>query len=264
MCGIIRKIDVLWVLLLSVCAVTVCLLAGGTIAYFTDTDAVENAFSVGNVDIVLSEPSFDADQAPAVPNEETAKDPYVANNGSEEAIVFLSVQVPVEEVTMVNDDGTKGDVAVTEIYWLKRNDTPADTFASTFYDTSNGKNWVQLSHTPGEAGGYATYLFGYRKALAPASTPITNENDPAQVATLDQYTERLFDKIQLKNIVEGTSLGGKTIIVQAYGVQAEYIADGSSEKLTESLFPGGVLDTNTVLDADALSKIYSVYASQLG
>ncbi|MDO5323968.1 MAG: TasA family protein, partial [Clostridia bacterium] len=45
-----------------VLAVSVCLVAilaiGGTLAYFTDTDAKTNTFTVGNVDITLTEPNW--------------------------------------------------------------------------------------------------------------------------------------------------------------------------------------------------------------
>lgn len=50
--------------IMAVC-LTVCLAAvaviGGTLAYFTDKDEAENVFTVGNVNIDLTEPNWDAE-----------------------------------------------------------------------------------------------------------------------------------------------------------------------------------------------------------
>lgn len=84
--------------------VTVCLvvallatgLIGGSLAYFTDTDDKTNTFTVGNVDIDLTEPKWDAngsEDAPEVyPGEALAKDPTVTNNGANPCFVRVSVE----------------------------------------------------------------------------------------------------------------------------------------------------------------------------
>ena len=96
----------------------VCLLAiavvGGTLAYFTDTtDTKENVFTVGNVNIELTEPSWEGGQgeadAPAVyPGEPLAKDPTVENTGVNPCFVRVSVEgldclAPASDITYRTD-----------------------------------------------------------------------------------------------------------------------------------------------------------------
>ena len=69
---------------------------GGTLAYFTDTDDAKNVFTVGNVDIDLTEPQWDAVvEAEAnkhvYPGEPLAKDPTVTNKGNNPCFVRISV-----------------------------------------------------------------------------------------------------------------------------------------------------------------------------
>lgn len=69
---------------------------GASLAYFTDTDAKENTFTVGNVDITLTEPNWDAtgkDEADTVyPGEPLAKDPTVTNVGANPCFVRIKVE----------------------------------------------------------------------------------------------------------------------------------------------------------------------------
>lgn len=69
---------------------------GGTLAYFTDTDDATNTFTVGNVDITLTEPNWEgsgSQDAPEVyPGEPLAKDPTVKNVGANPCFVRISVE----------------------------------------------------------------------------------------------------------------------------------------------------------------------------
>ena len=79
----------LCVAMLAVAAVS------GTLAYFTDKDEKTNVFTVGNVDIVLTEPKWDATGAAEAqdvyPGEALAKDPTVTNQGKNPCFVRISV-----------------------------------------------------------------------------------------------------------------------------------------------------------------------------
>lgn len=85
--------------LLAMCMV-VCLSAiaivGGTLAYFTDNDKKDNTFTVGNVDITLTEPNWEgsgSQDAPEVyPGEALAKDPKVTNDGANPCFVRIKVK----------------------------------------------------------------------------------------------------------------------------------------------------------------------------
>ena len=80
-------------------ALVVCLVAvaivGGSLAYFTDTKEAENTFTVGNVEIKLTEPNWEgsgSQDAPEVyPGEPLAKDPTVENTGKNPCFVRIKV-----------------------------------------------------------------------------------------------------------------------------------------------------------------------------
>ena len=108
------------------------LLIGGAIAYFTDkTETITNTFTVGNVDITLTEPNWVADNAKnIVPGAVVAKDPTVTvASTSADAWVFVKVEVPcvgttprelfaytVEAGWTTLSDGTCAEGKATKIY----------------------------------------------------------------------------------------------------------------------------------------------------
>lgn len=69
---------------------------GGTLAYFTDNEEATNTFTVGNVDITLTEPNWEgtgSQDAPEVyPGEPLAKDPTVTNAGANPCFVRIKVE----------------------------------------------------------------------------------------------------------------------------------------------------------------------------
>lgn len=80
-------------------ALAACLAAtaivGGTLAYFTDTDKADNVFTVGNVDIELTEPNWNEDNAVNMyPGEIVSKDPTVTNTGANPCLVRVKVEWP--------------------------------------------------------------------------------------------------------------------------------------------------------------------------
>lgn len=78
-----------------VVALAATAIVGGTLAYFTDNDAKTNTFTVGNVDITLTEPNWagsGSQDAPEVyPGEALAKDPTVTNSGANPCFVRIQV-----------------------------------------------------------------------------------------------------------------------------------------------------------------------------
>ena len=126
------------VVVLAVTAVT-----GATLAYFTDTKNATNTFTVGNVKIELTEPSWTATgskDAPQVyPGEALAKDPTVTNNGANPCFVRISV--------------TGWDALIKA--GLSANNI---TYRTDYEDAKLGENWVL--HTDG--------YFYYTKVMQPA------------------------------------------------------------------------------------------------
>ena len=101
-----KKIAILALALCMVAAIAVT----GTIAYFTDSDAATNTFTVGNVDIDLSEPNWEEtgkkDAEDAYPGEPLAKDPTVTNIGSNPCFVRIKVEGLDQFVTQFGEGAT--------------------------------------------------------------------------------------------------------------------------------------------------------------
>ena len=112
--------------IMAVC-LTVCLAAvaviGGTLAYFTDKDEAENVFTVGNVNIDLTEPNWDAegskDADTVYPGEPLKKDPTVTvDEKSNPCFVRISVEG-------LKQFGEKGDII----------------YRTDYVDNKLGENW---------------------------------------------------------------------------------------------------------------------------
>lgn len=73
-------------------ALAVTAVVGGSLAYFTDTDAKNNVFTVGNVDITLTEPHWNGDSAQNVyAGQKLDKNPIVTNDGANACFVRIKV-----------------------------------------------------------------------------------------------------------------------------------------------------------------------------
>ena len=86
--------------------------AGATVAYFTDTDSKDNTFTVGNVNITLTEPSWNTngqESDDVYPGEPLAKDPTVTNDGANPCFVRIKVE-------NLNQFGNKGDITYRTDY----------------------------------------------------------------------------------------------------------------------------------------------------
>ena len=84
--------------IIAVClivALAATAVVGGTLAWFTDDEEATNTFTVGNVDITLTEPNWEgsgSNDAPEVyPGEPLAKDPTVKNDGANPCFVRIKV-----------------------------------------------------------------------------------------------------------------------------------------------------------------------------
>lgn len=96
-------------------ALAVVAIGGATLAYFTDTtDAKTNTFTVGNVDIDLTEPKWNEDDAHTLmPGASYAKDPTITvAEKSQDAYVFLKVDMNkyVSLVNLMGVDAYKNNI----------------------------------------------------------------------------------------------------------------------------------------------------------
>lgn len=167
----------------------VAIVAGGTLAYFTDTtETAENVFTVGNVKIELTEPNWTSsgsEDAPEVyPGEALKKDPTVTNIGANPCFV----RVKVEGLDCLGD---AGDI----------------TYETGYVTGALGTGWVL--HEDG--------YFYYTEPLCVKDTEGESWNEG-----LDDVTTPLFEQIRIPTgLTNGDGTAEFSVDVTAYAVQAQ-------------------------------------------
>lgn len=185
-------------------ALVVCLVAvaivGGSLAYFTDEEEATNTFTVGNVDITLTEPEWDAaleedpTAATLIPGRVIAKDPTITvEETSQRAYTFMKVQLSDDFAQLIADYATAQKISPNDETQMKA--LIAAWFSSTVqpkimkYDLT--ENYVILG--------------------------VLSPKDPGQSVTY-------FDAITVPAEVEGDMIkadGEYKIYITAYAIQAE-------------------------------------------
>ena len=179
---------------------------GGAIAYFTDTDSKTNTFTIGNVDITLTEDAWDAladtnnndipDLAEdMMPGESVTKDPTINNVSTKNpAFVFAKVEVPCTTET-----------------------TPQEIFT---YTPNAGWTELTTANLPVActSGGTATHVYYYG-----TSGTLTALAKAADSSTPTATTNPVFSSVTLRSTLKGNEglTGNKNIVVTGYGIQTE-------------------------------------------
>ena len=165
------------------------LLIGGMVAYFTDTKTTTNTFTIGSVEITLSEPNWDANDAQNVmPGEVITKDPTVTNTGDNDAYVFLKVEAPC----------TTSPSPVKELF--------------EYAPVNSG--WAEITVsgvTASCTNGTATHVYVYGTTSA-VSTLAVNGVTPA-----------LFDDVTVTTLdgTEGGISGNLDMVITGYAIQKD-------------------------------------------
>lgn len=180
---------------IAMAAVAVMAIAGIS-AYLMDTDTVTNTFTVGNVDIELTQTSF---KAPAegetvMPNQEFNMDPAVKNTGDNPVYAFIEVTVPYENIRTVSDSGTvSSEAADTALFkygasnsWIKVVDDKKDTTAKTM-----------------------TRVYAY------------GSGDSLKTLAVGTETEKLFSKLRVVNTLENELINSSTRDVTIKGIAVQ-------------------------------------------
>lgn len=174
--------------------VFICVLSiGNTLAFLTDKESKENIFTIGSISISLTEPNWnEANARDLVPGAVVAKDPTVTNNGTNDAYVFLGVEVP------------KGKVIVNEAEVTK------ELFS---YTLNNG--WQEVTSIDGTDK--TTYIYAY---ASDANTLTKLSKDSSST---------LFENVKLEDFDRlGTDTSSTLKInVTAYAIQTENIVEGN-------------------------------------
>ena len=232
-------------LLFSAAVILLLLLIGGGLfgigraaAYLTDEASVTNTFTIGNVEVELEETDWPGNEDPEVQNQvpfqETEKNPTASNTGSNAAVVFMKLTVPVRTLVPVSEDGTKGTRQAMELYYMKLAEDAVTAHQNHFADS-----WTELvsqEEGTGLTGNTRTYVFGYTAALAAG-----------------QSSRALFDKVQLAGFMEDEALAGEklSVEVQLYAIQADNILENTGE-----------ISTDNGITKENLEKIYEIYIKQ--
>jgi len=181
---------------------------GGAIAYFTDTDTKTNIFTIGNVDISLTEGGWDAladannNGIPDVaedmmPGESVTKAPTINNLSTKNpAYVFAKVGVPCTTIV-----------------------APATTSEELFTYTTNA-GWTELSSAAVActSGGTATHVYYYG-----TGETLTALAKTANASTPTPTSNPVFSSVTLRSTLKGNEglTGNKNIVVTGYGIQTE-------------------------------------------
>ena len=187
---------------------------GGVLAYFSDSEKATNTFTVGNISIELTEPTWTstgaAKAANVLPNQLIEKDPTIKNDGNNAAYVFMKVSIPKATVTTETDAGGNGTQNTTQRLFTLMNNaaTPAEGVNS---------GWVEVSSTTGSGTDPDVIIYAY--GTSSAMTPLA-----AGAST----TTPLFSKIKFANVQEGWSIEGQTynVEVTGYAIQTENLNNG--------------------------------------
>lgn len=220
------------IMILAVCVPLLIVVIIGTMAFFTSNDEATNTLTIGNVRISLSETNYpgndDSTVTDMIPYSEVSKNPQVTNVGTNKAFVFLRVTVPVRDVTEINPNGShNGEKHLQEIFYFKDIDDEETTLKNKF-----DNNWIELAgceEGTNHESDTRTYVFGYKDVVSPG-----------------EITNSLFDKVQLKNVIEGDLVANQaqTIKIEAMAIQSEYI-----DTITET----------SNLDESKLTYIYNLF-----
>jgi predicted ribosomally synthesized peptide with SipW-like signal peptide len=168
---------------------------GGVVAYFTASQTITNTFTIGNIQISLTEPNWvttdsdnngvpDAAQG-KMPGQTVAKNPTITNIGDNAAFVFAEVQVPC------TDDGS------LELFTY--------TVNTGWYTMSNGS----CASSGGQMVATKRYAYGTSSAMT---------------SVAKQGTAVLFNEVVVNGSITGSEAGisgNKQVIVTAYAIQAD-------------------------------------------
>lgn len=198
-------------------------IVGGTLAYFTDTDAETNVFTTGNVAIDLIE-VFDAENAKLMPGIDIQKEVTVKNTGSETAYVRVHVAFPA-----ILDSGTPELAAYKNtLHWNFTKESVQEGQWSQLQNkdqvgsNSNYPNW------PGNGGTYNTYTtevdgIAYNVYVITYETALVAGETTQTPAINKVYLDTAVTNEQMTGIID--ALGEIKVLVFAEGGQEAGFSD---------------------------------------
>lgn len=207
-------------------SLTATIMVGATLAYLTaQTDEVVNTFTIGNVEITLTEPLWKEDAAKNLqPGASVDKNPTINNVGANDAFVAMTVEG-------MNDMITAGFSATVNAGWSKINDdgTIVDWGGKALVDGKYAYNSVVKTGEKTEAL-FSKVLYDANINTAPSDEYVINTvpKDPDDASKGVQYVivgvaDKTFDTEEAAKLYINTELATATVefnlTVKAFAIQ---------------------------------------------
>ena len=206
----------------AVAALGILCLSGTVFAYLTATDSKTNTFTIGNVRGELTEPNYHPNEERVFPLDVITKDPVITHKGNTDALVFIELTIPVEEVAVVDENGKKLDPADNEVFTLIDED-----------DVEGNVNdeWVLIKNAVDVKSGDKVcghkYVYAYKTVLEK-----------------DAVTNALFNKVKFINYANGGIESSHVdIVVKADMIQADNLYEGDQVTTDELKTAYGYFDS---------------------
>ena len=247
-----------------VVALAATAIVGGTLAYFSDTDAQKNTFTTGNVAIDLWEDFGDNEDGieeliPATGSAQKGtlkngieKEVYVENTGSEEAYVRVHIAIPA-----VLDDGNPDFDASKNILHFNYDEESVAKGKWNWSDSikgTTGSDWNFYTTTI-DGVNYNVYVATYETALKEGDTTVnaihqvyldsetTNED-------ITKLKETLGDNWYIYVVAEGTQKAGFDNAYDALNTAFGDPATGKGQVTAEEF--KATYENKTWVDTDAV------------
>ena len=185
---------------------------GASLAYFTDTDNETNTFTVGKVNITLDEAKVNADGTLVTPAERVKANEYK----------LLPGHTYTKDPTVTVKAGSESSYVKMTVTFSNAKELDA-IFAPTGADLISifkgydSTEWIAKGNTKDTTANTRTYEFWYKDAVG--------------APTADVALDALFDSITVPGTITGDQLktiGGMTITVNAYAIQADGFANATA------------------------------------
>lgn len=219
---------------MALCMVAI-LAAGGTLAYFMDTDGATNVFTVGHIDIELDE-TF-VQKSELMPGKDIEKIVNVNNIGANPAYVRVHIAIP-SMLDSGSEDQPQYAAYNNTLHFNFNGDSVKDgqwnwgTSIDAANYPGNGGEWNMYQETLTDGILYNIYVVTYETALEPENgTTATPAMDKVYMDT--SVTQKQWDEVQK---VLGTK--DVKIWVAVEGVQVDTFTDAFNALNTAFGEPG--------------------------
>lgn len=205
-----------------VAALAATAVVGGTLAYFTDTDAADNVFTTGNVDIDLVE-TFDPDNATLMPGIDIEKVINVTNEGSEDAYVRIHLAIP-SMLDSGSEDEPEFAAYNNTLHWNFSVDSLEDGQWNWHGTNVNGSTYAGYPGNGGDWNMYQQEVDGilYNVYVATYETVLESGDETATDAIYKVFLDTKVTNEQMEVIVGELGATPKILVVAEGGQKAGF------------------------------------------